>query len=123
MQVGFNCLLSHKGVMLLMLPLTNKGFNSLLLMYINIYGLMHMLTVKPLRCISTLWLGKYVRYTPCTMLDLPYIESRIATGTYYTSPRQSRGRVLITKISYSYCDITITSIPLKPYFKGIKYTV
>ena len=24
-QVGFNCLLSHKGIMLLMLPLTCKG--------------------------------------------------------------------------------------------------
>ena len=35
MQVGFNCLLSHKGVMLLILSLTCKGFNSLLLMYIN----------------------------------------------------------------------------------------
>ena len=43
MQVGFNCLLSHKGVMLLMLPLTCKGFVSLLLMYI-----------------STLWLDAYV---------------------------------------------------------------
>ena len=42
-QVGFNCLLSHKGIMLLMLPMTCKGFNRLLLMYIN-----------------TLWLDVYV---------------------------------------------------------------
>ena len=49
MQVGFNCLLSHNGIMLLMLPLTCKGLNSLLLMYINtlIYGLMYALTAKP----------------------------------------------------------------------------
>ena len=40
MQVGFNCLLSHKGIMLLMLPMAYKGFNRLLVMYIN-----------------TLWLG------------------------------------------------------------------
>ena len=40
-----------------MLPLTYKGFKTLLLIYINT------LSVKPLRCISTLWLGKYVRYT------------------------------------------------------------
>ena len=32
MQVGFNCLLSHKGIILLILSLTYKGFN---LMYIN----------------------------------------------------------------------------------------
>ena len=43
MPVGFNCLLSHKGIMLLMLPMTYKGFNRLLLMYI-----------------STLWLDVYV---------------------------------------------------------------
>ena len=54
MQVRFSCLLSHKDIMLLMLPLTYKGFNSLLLMMSTLYGLMHMLTVKPLRCISTL---------------------------------------------------------------------
>ena len=30
-----------------------------------------MLTVKPLRCINTLWLGVYVRYTPWNMLDIP----------------------------------------------------
>ena len=46
-QVGFNCLLSHKGIMLLMLPLTCKdlvGTNSLLLiLYIN-----------------TLWLDVYI---------------------------------------------------------------
>ena len=28
----------------------------------TLYGLMHMLAVKPLRCINTLWLGVYVRY-------------------------------------------------------------
>ena len=75
LQVRFNYLLSHKGIMLLMLPLTCKslfGINSLLLMYIStFYGLMHMLTVKPLRCINTLWLGVYVRYTPWNMLDIP----------------------------------------------------
>ena len=38
MQVGFNCLLSHKAIMLLMLPMTCKGFNRFLLMYINTYG-------------------------------------------------------------------------------------
>ena len=31
---------------------------------------MHMLTVKPLRCINTLWLGVYVRYTPWNILDI-----------------------------------------------------
>ena len=36
-------LLSHKGIMFLMLPMTCKGFNRLLLMYIN-----------------TLWLDAYV---------------------------------------------------------------
>ena len=30
-----------------------------------------MLTVKPLRCINTLWLGVYVRYTPWNILDIP----------------------------------------------------
>ena len=30
MQVGFNCLLSHKRIMLLMLLMTYKGFNRLL---------------------------------------------------------------------------------------------
>ena len=30
-----------------------------------------MLTVKPLRCINTLWLGVYVRYTPWNVLDIP----------------------------------------------------
>ena len=42
-QVGFNCLLSHKTFILLMLPMTAKWFNRLLLMYIN-----------------TLWLNPYV---------------------------------------------------------------
>ena len=60
--------------MLLMLPLTCKGFNSVLLMYSNTLWLdaYIMLTVKPLRCISSLWLGQYVRYTPaCNMLNIP----------------------------------------------------
>ena len=35
MQVGFNCLPSHKGIMLVMLPMAYEGFNRLLLMYIN----------------------------------------------------------------------------------------
>ena len=43
MQVGFNCLLSHKEIILLMLPMTCKWFDRLLLMYIN-----------------TLWLDPYV---------------------------------------------------------------
>ena len=53
MQVGFNCLLSHKGIILLMLPLTYKGFNRLLLMYINT----HMLTVKTLSVLTLYGLG------------------------------------------------------------------
>ena len=52
-----------QGLMLMMLPLVCKGLagiNSLLLMYISIlHDLMHMLTVKPLRCTNTLWLGVY----------------------------------------------------------------
>ena len=59
MQVGFNCLLSHKGIMLLMLPLTCKGlagFSSLLLMYINTLWLEQYI-VMFLRYINTLWLG------------------------------------------------------------------
>ena len=43
MQVGFNCLLSHKVIILLMLPMTCKWFNRLFLMYIK-----------------TLWLEPYV---------------------------------------------------------------
>ena len=43
MQVRFNTLLFHKGIMFLMLPLICKDFNSLLLIYIN-----------------TLWLNAYV---------------------------------------------------------------
>ena len=63
-QVGFNCLLSLKGIMLLMLPLTCKGLvgiNSLLLIYIN-----------------TLWLDVYVSshafviYGLGYMLDIPH---------------------------------------------------
>ena len=67
MQVGFNCLLSHKGIILLMLSLTYKGFNRLFLMYINInfYGLMHMLTVKPLRVLTLYGLGD--------MLDITHV--------------------------------------------------
>ena len=58
--MGLSCL--TKGIML---PLTFKGFNSLLLMYINtLYGLMYMLIVKPLNHINILWLGVYIRYTP-----------------------------------------------------------
>ena len=35
-----------------------------------------MLTVKPLRYIDTQpWLGQYVRYTPCNMLDIPPAKS------------------------------------------------
>ena len=36
----------------------------------TLYGLMHMLTVKPLRCINTLWLGQYVRYTPAKSFEV-----------------------------------------------------
>ena len=43
MQMRFNCLLSHKAIILLMLLTTFKWFNRLLLMYIN-----------------TLWLDAYV---------------------------------------------------------------
>ena len=43
MQVRFNCLPSHKGIKLLMLPVTYKGFNRLLIIYIN-----------------TLWVDTYV---------------------------------------------------------------
>ena len=64
----FNCFLSPKGILLLMLPLTCKGFNSLLLIYINTLQLMHMLTVKSLRCINTPWLGIHVKYTPWNIL-------------------------------------------------------
>ena len=35
------------------------------------YGLMHVLAVNPLRCINTLWLGWYVKYLQCDMLDIP----------------------------------------------------
>ena len=35
-----------------------------------------------------------------------YITVGVGYLCYYTSPRRSRGRVLITKISYDYCDIT-----------------
>ena len=38
---------------------------------LTLYGLVHMLTVKPLRYINTLWLGVYVRYIPWNMLDIP----------------------------------------------------
>ena len=31
---------------------------------LTLFGLMHMLTVKPLSCINTLWLVVYVSYTP-----------------------------------------------------------
>ena len=39
-------------------------------------------------------------------LSYSYITVGVGYLCYYTSPRQSRGRVLITKISYDYCDIT-----------------
>ena len=67
LQVGFNCLLSHKGIILLMIRVSSGCFWCTS----TLYGLMHMLTVKPLRCINTLWLGWYVRYHPCDMLDIP----------------------------------------------------
>ena len=35
MLVGFSCLLFHKGIVLLMLPMNFKGFNRLLWMYIK----------------------------------------------------------------------------------------
>ena len=35
-----------------------------------------------------------------------YITAGVGYLCYYTSPRRSRGRVLITKISYDCCDIT-----------------
>ena len=57
MQVGFNCLLSHKGVIFLMLPLTYKGFNRLLLMYINTLWLDAYVNSYAFECINTLWLG------------------------------------------------------------------
>ena len=66
-QVGFKCLLSIKGIMLLMLPLTCKGLastDSLLLIYINTLWLyVYVLAAMPLMCINTLWLVVYVRYT------------------------------------------------------------
>ena len=58
MQVVFNCLLSHKGNILLMLPLTYMGFNRLLLMYINTLWLdAYMLTVKLLSVLTLCSLG------------------------------------------------------------------
>ena len=60
MQVGFNCLLSHKGNILLMLPLTYKGFNRLVLMYINTLWL-----DAAFECINILWLGD--------MLDITHV--------------------------------------------------
>ena len=71
MQVRFNCLLYHKAITLLILPMTYKWFTRLLLMYINTLWLDPYVTVKPLRCINALWLGVYVRYTPWNMLDIP----------------------------------------------------
>ena len=53
MQVKFSCLLSHKGIMLLMLSMAYKGFNRLLLMYINTLWLdAYVNTVKPLKCMA-----------------------------------------------------------------------
>ena len=53
MQVGFNCLLSYKGIMLLMIPMTCKSFNRLLLMYIDTLWCDIYVNIKPLRCINT----------------------------------------------------------------------
>ena len=54
-QVGFNYLLSHKGIVLLMLPLTWLTSTVPFDVATSIlYGLMHILTFKPLRCINTL---------------------------------------------------------------------
>ena len=64
MQVGFNCLLSHKG-MLLMLPMTYKGFNRLLCCTSTLYGFMYMLTVKPLSVLTLYGLGD--------MLDITHV--------------------------------------------------
>ena len=74
-EIGFNCLLSHKGSMLLMLPLTCKGLagiKSLLLMYISTLSLdahtaMYMLVAQPLKCINTPWLEGSSMY----ILDIP----------------------------------------------------
>ena len=48
-----------------------------------------------------------------------HIRSRISL-LLYTSPRQSQGRVLITKISYDYCDIT-GFYPTKDFKKTLTY--
>ena len=87
--MGFNCLISHKGIMLLMLPLTCKGFNSLLLMYIN-----------------TLWLDAYcIAGFVCEVL----ICANYA-GYYRLAEINS------IRINHIY-------LPVKPYIKGIKYTI
>ena len=40
------------------------------------------------------------------ILCYSYTTVRVGYLCYYKSPRQSRGWVLMTKISYDYCDIT-----------------
>ena len=63
MQVGLNCLLSHKGIILLMLPMTYKGFNRLLWYTLTLNGLMYMLTVKPLSVLTLYGLGDILDIT------------------------------------------------------------
>ena len=60
MQAGFNCLVSHNGIMLLMLPLACKGLAEFAIS--TLYDLVYMLAAMPLRCIKTLWY----------MLDIPH---------------------------------------------------
>ena len=76
-----------------MLPITYKGFNRLLLMYINTSWLdVYVNSQLSLCCwcINTLWLGVYVRYTPWYMLDisqqnpLKYGFSGIEVHIHYT---------------------------------------
>ena len=67
-----------------MLPMTYKGFNRLLLMYIKLYGLIHMLMLKPLRCINTLRLGVYDRYTLWNMLYIPQQNPLNTSQRFFT---------------------------------------
>ena len=56
-----------------------------------------------------------------TLKALPlclYESIQLLARVCHSSSASPQTRV-ITKISYSYCDITITYIPLKPYFKDI----
>ena len=67
-QVGFNCLLSHEGVMLLMLPMTCKDLayiNSLLLMYSNtlsldVYAVCNMLYTHGIVKMATMYVCREV---------------------------------------------------------------